>query len=178
MRVWLRFLQRIHRPGELILMNLRPEGLSRWLECLDPLPERARATILPFGSPPWATWPPDGRSARRLTSTWGPLGDGLYKVEVTGTDRAVLLVRNLRVQVSSGVLASGSLHGQCQRGNRGRSKLPCTGIGHRDPPWAATALRNMGFIVEQDGERDEDDYRLHIDRSSSFEGSDRLVRRP
>ena len=165
--VWLRILQRVHRLGELMVVNLSPDRLPRYRQALEMVLSRARE----YTPGVWvatmdevARWWQDRQA---VTLSLRHLGQNEYQLDAVGSDRLTLLVRQMANAGQHDLLYQG-YRATRENSVRVESALrPCIGIGGGAPAWQSSVLRELGFVVEEGG--DPATYELYFDTENSFD---------
>jgi hypothetical protein len=165
--VWLRILQRVHRLGELMVVNLAPERLHRYREALEMVLSRAREYTPDVWVATMAEVARWWQERQQVTLSLSHLGRNEYRLDAAGSDRLALLVRQMANAGQGGLLY------QAYRATRENSVTvesplrPCIGIGSGAPSWQPSLLRELGFVVEEGG--DPAGYELYLDAENSFD---------
>ena len=168
--IWMSILEQTYDRGEIFTLQLHPERILHCEDSLVNVIKRARD----FHPPVWIA------RLREITEWWQERskfifeiidqGDGRYRVKATCSDRATVLIKNLKVNVPVSEWFDGYQSLSARDFIIESPKRPVIGIGQDSSPAAVSFLHNEGYIVEESNQPD--DYEIYLNNLAQFDEAD------
>ena len=168
--VWRAILEQTYSRGELFTLQLHPERISICENALADIIQRAKG----FAPPIWIA------QLREINEWWqerkifrfhlNDEGNCKYGIKADCSDRATLLLKNLKVNVPVNEWLDGYQSVKARGFILESPKRPAIGVGQDSSPAAINFLSDQGFIVERSNEPQE--YGLYLNNLAKFDEAD------
>ncbi len=168
--IWLEILRKIYSTGELFILSLHPERINYCETALLEILRKAKelkpqlwvATLKEI-----AEW---WKEKMDFNFEVKSLDEGKYQVQASCSDRATVLVRNVKVDVPAHEWMDGYTSIDERNFILESEKRPVIGVGADSSPSAIAFLKSEGYIVEEGGNPDE--YGIYLDNLEQFSDID------